>query len=90
MEKTRTDQASQPATAVRKFCRCQLKCKEDTPQTWTCCAHLAEGRAEQCHFGEDMIKTIKHTDADGKQRERRIMSSRGEGLGQCVDWEPVP
>ncbi len=34
-----------------KFCPEQIKCKEDTEDTWSCTAHLAEGRCMQCPFG---------------------------------------
>ena len=33
-----------------KFCPEQIKCKEDTEDTWSCTAHLAEGRCLQCPF----------------------------------------
>lgn len=34
----------------KQFCESQIKAKEDTPYTWTCAAHLAEGRAHECHY----------------------------------------
>lgn len=37
-------------TADKKWCEYQTKCVEDTePGSWTCTAHLDEGRAMQCH-----------------------------------------
>jgi len=39
---------------MKKFCEYQWKCKEDTYETWTCTAHLEEGRAFQCPM-KDMV-----------------------------------
>ncbi len=33
-----------------KFCPEQRKCTEDTDSTWSCLAHLAEGRVRQCPY----------------------------------------
>lgn len=33
-----------------KFCPEQTKCKEDTDDTWTCLAHMAEGRVRECPY----------------------------------------
>ena len=33
---------------LKQFCEWQIKAKEDTDDTWTCCAHLAEGHVLQC------------------------------------------
>ena len=33
---------------MKRFCECQMKCKEDTDETWTCTAHLAEGHVFTC------------------------------------------
>jgi len=35
---------------IKKFCEWQTKCVEDTDDTWTCCAHLHEGRANTCPY----------------------------------------
>jgi len=63
---------------IEQFCECQTKCKEDTEDTWTCCAHMQEGRVFQCPFSTADLKMIGG---------RLIMSHKGEGLGQCQDWE---
>ena len=33
-----------------KFCSCQMKCEEDTGDTWTCTAHMVEGRVDECPY----------------------------------------
>ena len=33
-----------------KFCPEQIKCKEDTDKTWSCTAHMAEGRVRECPY----------------------------------------
>lgn len=33
---------------MKRFCEYQVKCKEDTWETWTCTAHLDSGRAFAC------------------------------------------
>lgn len=35
---------------ARKFCENQMKCEEDTEDTWTCIDHLGEGRVFQCPY----------------------------------------
>jgi len=40
---------------TEQWCDCQVKCVEDTEDTWTCTAHLAEGRAMECHFAPSDI-----------------------------------
>ncbi len=51
----------------RKFCECQMKCKEDTEDTWTCAAHLDSGRAFECPY-ESLAdaKTRPYPCADGE------------------------
>lgn len=58
---------------VRKWCREQIKCREDNALTWTCCAHLAEGRVRQCHGDPAKV----HVTADGYYH-----------LDGCADFEP--
>ena len=59
---------------VRKWCACQMKCKEDNDMTWTCTAHLAEGRAFQCHADPGKVTVNK----EGFFRH----------MGGCEDFEP--
>lgn len=33
-----------------QWCDCQVKCTEDTEGTFTCAAHIAEGRTFQCPY----------------------------------------
>lgn len=40
-----------------KFCECQTKCKEDTENTWSCCAHMDSGRVFECPY--DSLKDAK-------------------------------
>jgi hypothetical protein len=35
---------------MKQFCKYQVKCKEDTKSTWTCTAHMHEGRAFECMY----------------------------------------
>jgi hypothetical protein len=35
---------------MKKFCKYQVKCKEDTKSTFTCTAHLHEERCYQCPY----------------------------------------
>lgn len=59
---------------VRKWCACQMKCIEDTSATWTCTAHLAEGRAGQCCADPTQV-----TVTPGGWFKHK---------GGCVDFEP--
>lgn len=58
---------------MRKWCDCQLKCAEDNENTWTCCAHLAEGIAVQCR------KTPNDVSVD---------KQGNYSLNGCPDFEP--
>jgi len=62
----------------QQYCYWQCKCSDDTKDSWTCQAHLAEGRAFKCSYSSNNIKEI-----GGKT----IMSHQGFGLGQCQDWQ---
>lgn len=35
---------------AKKWCEHQTKCVEDTEETFTCTAHMAEARAFQCPY----------------------------------------
>jgi len=37
-------------TIVQQWCHWQVKAHEDTSVTWTCAAHLCEGRAFECPY----------------------------------------
>jgi len=62
----------------KKICKWQTKCVEDTDDTWTCTAHLAESLVFACPYDENNIKVI-----DGE----KIMTQKGKLIGQCQDWE---
>jgi len=35
---------------IKQACEAQMKCKEDTDETWTCGGHLHEGRSFECPY----------------------------------------
>jgi hypothetical protein len=63
---------------MNKFCAHQAKCIEDTDDTWTCLAHLAEARAMQCHMDPQDVRII-----DGQI----VCSKQGRPFGVCSDFE---
>ena len=58
---------------MRRWCDCQMKCKEDTKDTWTCGAHLADGLVFICKRNPIEVEV----DKDGGYR-----------LDKCPDFEP--
>ncbi len=44
---------------MKKFCKDQIKCVEDTAETWTCTAHLDSGQAFRCPYTPNDIRTIE-------------------------------
>ncbi len=64
---------------MKKFCEDHIKCKEDTEDTWTCTAHLDEGRTFKCPYVETDIKVI-----DG-----RSVPVKENGY-PCIDYRPLP
>ena len=62
---------------IEQFCDYQIKCKEDTDDTWTCAAHLADGWAHQCSFSTKKLKVING---------ELMMTNKGELVGRCQDW----
>jgi hypothetical protein len=58
---------------MNQWCDCQMKCKEDTENTFTCCAHLEEGMAFQCPRKPTEVIITK----DGMYK-----------LDRCPDFEP--
>ena len=39
-----------PDKELKPWCHWQIKCSEDTPETWTCSAHASEGRSFKCPY----------------------------------------
>jgi hypothetical protein len=74
---------------ISQFCKSQIKCMEDTEDTWTCTAHLDSGRAFKCPYSPANIKCyalpiyISPCDVD------EIMTFDGYYVGRCMDWEKV-
>ena len=61
------------------FCKCHTA-TEENPAGTDCIAHLGEGiGVYKCSFSIDEIKF--------NARGRMYMSHKGEGLGQCQDFE---
>ncbi len=58
-----------------KYCKDQIKCNEDTVNTWTCAAQLDSGRAFQCPYSPDEIKIIG---------DREVMEHNNGA--RCEDW----
>jgi hypothetical protein len=58
---------------VRKWCNCQVKCREDTPYTWTCTIHLAEGHSYPCRANPAKV---------------RVRSDGYYQLEGCPDFQP--
>ena len=66
---------------VEKWCYWQLKAKEDTDETWTCGAHLAEACVFRCGF--------QCSDIDPEINLPRVKSSAGCCDGVCRDYQPI-
>lgn len=49
-KRTATKKPARKSEPSGRFCEYQVKCAEDTDGTWTCSAHMAEGRAMGCIF----------------------------------------
>jgi len=49
----------------KKFCKYQVKCKEDTKSTWTCTAHMHEGMAFECPYTSFNEAKAMYHDWDG-------------------------
>jgi len=47
---------------MKKFCEYQVKCKEDTKSTFTCTAHMYEGRVFKCPYKS--FTEAKHRDVE--------------------------
>jgi len=55
---------------LARFCDWQLKLKEDTPETWTCAAHI--GRALMCPYKSlEEAKTPPYPCEDAKAPEEQ-------------------
>lgn len=73
---------------IPQFCRSQIKCIEDTEDTWTCAAHLDEGYVPVCSFSLNDIKIIEDF-INGEKIKRKIMTKQGRYIGCCQDWEEI-
>ena len=65
---------------TEQWCDYQHKCKEDTEDTWTCIAHMAEGRAFQCPY------TKEHIHPDARNKPVFLNSEGWDGV--CQDYKP--
>ncbi len=64
---------------MKQFCEDQIKCKEDTEETWTCTAHLDSARAFRCPYVQsDIVFSALH------EREVPI---KDNGY-PCIDYRP--
>ena len=65
---------------MKQWCKQQIKCERDTEKTWTCCAHLDSGRADECPYKESQI--------DPEHNLPRQTGTKGL-YGLCQDYEAV-
>ena len=64
---------------MEQLCEDQIKCKEDTAETWTCCAHLHAGNAFRCPYVPSDIIYVKLHD--------REVPVKDNGY-PCIDYRP--
>ncbi len=67
-----------------RFCPEQMKCKEDTDDTWSCRAHMAEGSVRQCPYKSyEDSQEGEYPCADAQYGLNEAMSKSEQMLHEC-------